>query len=71
MSLISAGRAAEADGYVGYMESYATSHEALDRDQAFQQEIRNAARALGHAVRLAQAGKFENPSRGLADPNPK
>jgi hypothetical protein len=26
MSLISAGRAGEIDGYVGYMEPYATSH---------------------------------------------
>ena len=30
MSLISAGRMAEADGYVGYMAPYATSHRALD-----------------------------------------
>src|SRR5438477_7064067 len=43
MSLISAGRFAEADGYIGYMEPYATSHEALDEDLAFQQEVQNAA----------------------------
>ena len=51
MSLISAGRFAEADGYVGYMEPYATSHGALDEDRAFQQEVRNAAHALGNAVK--------------------
>src|SRR6267142_5157908 len=36
MSLISAGGMSEADGYVGYMEPYATSHQALDDDEDFQ-----------------------------------
>ena len=71
MALISAGRIAEADGYVGYMEPYATSHRALDDDREFQDEVLNVARALGKAVRLARAGKFENPAEGLTDPNPK
>jgi hypothetical protein len=71
MSLISAGRTSEAEGYVGYMEPYATSHQALDEDHEFQKEVLNAARALGNAVRLARAGKFENPAEGLVDPNPK
>ena len=71
MSLISAGGMAEADGYVGYMQPYATSHQALDDDAAFQQEVLNVARALGNAVTLARAGKFENPANGLVDPNPK
>lgn len=71
MSLISAGRFAEADGYIGYMRPYATSHQALDEDSDFQQEVRNAARALGNAVRLSRAGKIENPGHDLKDPNPK
>ena len=71
MSLISAGRTSEADGYIGYMEPYATSHHALDQDQEFQHEVLNVARALGHAVRLSRDGKLENPAKGLADPNPK
>jgi multimeric flavodoxin WrbA len=71
MSLISAGRAAEVDGYIGYMESYASSHQALDKDDAFQKEVMNAARALGNAVKLAREGKLENPENGLVDPNPK
>jgi len=71
MSLISAGRTSQADGYVGYMEPYATSHQALDEDRDFQDEALNAARALGNAVKLARAGKFENPAKGLAEPNPK
>jgi hypothetical protein len=71
MSLISAGRTGEAEGYVGYMEPYAISHQALDEDHGFQDEARNAARALANAVKLARAGKLENPANGLVDPNPK
>lgn len=71
MSLISAGRTAEVDGYIGYMESYASSHEALDEDDAFQKEVINAAHALGNAVKLAREGRLENPDQGLIDPKPK
>ena len=71
MSLISAGSKAEADGYVGYMEPYATAHQALDRDEAFQAEVENVARALGNAVKLHREGKYENPGEGLIDPDPK
>jgi multimeric flavodoxin WrbA len=71
MSLISAGGKAETDGYIGYMEPYATSHQALDQDTAFQDDVKNVARALGNAVRLAMAGKYQDPGRGLVDPNPK
>ncbi len=48
-----------------------TSHRALDEDGEFQQEVQNAARALGNAVRLARSGRLEEPGAGLADPNPK
>ncbi|MHC2439965.1 multimeric flavodoxin WrbA [Bradyrhizobium sp. USDA 4451] len=71
MGLLSSGRTGEADGYVGYMEPYATSHQALDRDAAFQQEVVNVARALGNAVQLARAGKLENPGADISDPIPK
>ena len=71
MALISAGRKSETDGYVGYMEPYATSHQALDEDREFHDEVLNVARALGQAVKLARAGRFENPAEGLTDPNPK
>ena len=71
MSLVQASRTAEVDGYIGYMEPYATSHQALDEDEAFQEETRNAARALGNAVKLSRAGKYERPDGGLDDPNPK
>jgi hypothetical protein len=71
MQLISAGRFAELDGYVGYMEQYATSHRALDDDGEFQEQVRNAARALGNAVRMARSGQLREPGAGLSDPNPK
>lgn len=71
MGLVSAGRTAEVDGYIGYMEPYATAHAALDEDMAMQRETANAARALGAAVNLARSGKFDNPGAGLVDPEPK
>jgi hypothetical protein len=71
MALISAGRTAELDGYIGYMEPYATSHQAFDRDSAFQEEALNAARSLGNAVKLAREGKLQDPATGLVEPNPK
>jgi multimeric flavodoxin WrbA len=46
------------DRYIGYYESYATSHEALDADIAVQGETRHAAKALIEAVALARAGRF-------------
>jgi multimeric flavodoxin WrbA len=71
MSLVQASRAAEVDGYIGYMEPYATSHEALDQDEDFQEETRNAARALGNAVTLYRAGRYQRPDEDIDDPNPK
>ncbi|HVX75329.1 MAG TPA: flavodoxin family protein [Bradyrhizobium sp.] len=71
MELISAGSVAETDGYIGYMKPYATSHNDLDEDKAFQEEVLNAARALGAAVELARTGHLENPDKGLSNPRPK
>ena len=62
MGLVSAGHAAELDRYVGYYEPYATSHDALDRDRAFQEETRNAARALV-AGGEADAPRTARPAR--------
>ncbi len=62
---------AELDGYIGYMQPYATSHQALDEDVVFQQEVLNVARALGRAVQLHRAGKLDNPGAGLLDPAQK
>jgi len=62
---------AETAHYIGYMEPYATAHEALDKDEAFQEDTRNVARALGQAIKLHRASKLQNPGKGLKEPNPK
>ena len=71
MGLISSGHAAELDRYVGYFEPYAVSHDALDRDEAFQEETRNAARALVEAVKLLRRGELPKPDARLRDVRPK
>lgn len=71
MHLQSAGAQGELDRYIGYWEPYATSHEALDRDTAMQEEVRNAARVLREAVLAKRAGQFVEPGRDLKDPRPK
>ena len=70
MELVPAGAAANFDRYVGYYEPYATSHEALDRDTALFEEVRNAARSLVNAVRMIRKGRRE-PDDGLRAPRPK
>ena len=62
---------AEIDRYVGYYEDYASSHLALDADRAFQEETRNAARALVQAVKLLRRGGLIEPDAKLKDPRPK
>jgi multimeric flavodoxin WrbA len=71
MGLIAAAPDALVDRYVGYYEPYATSHEALDRDDAFQEEVRNAARALAAAVTLSRSGRLPRADAALRDPRPK
>ena len=71
MQLRDAGKMSQLDRYIGYWEPYATSHEALDRDEAVQEEVRNAARALARQVRLAREGKLADPEEGLVPPRPK
>ncbi|MBS0522057.1 MAG: flavodoxin family protein [Proteobacteria bacterium] len=71
IGLISAGHKATIDRYVGYYEPYAESHRALDADRAFQEETRNAARALVKAVTLLRKGHLPQPEAGLRDPRPK
>ncbi len=71
LGLISAGPAAELDRYVGYYEPYAINHEALDHDRAFQEETRNAARALVQAVKLLRRGQLSQPGAHLKAPRSK
>jgi multimeric flavodoxin WrbA len=71
MELIPAGAMGEVGRYIGYWEPYATSHEALDRDLAVQEEVRNAARTLLEAVRAVRSGKEIVAGRNLKPPREK
>jgi multimeric flavodoxin WrbA len=71
MGLISAGRSAAIDRFIGYYEPYATSHDALDRDEAVQGETRNAALALVERVKQIRSGRYEPADRGLEPPRQK
>jgi multimeric flavodoxin WrbA len=71
MGLIDAGAAARLERFVGYYEPYATSHEALDRDAALMEEVRNVARAVVNAVGEARSGRLSEPDRNLSNPRPK
>jgi multimeric flavodoxin WrbA len=71
MHLVPAGVPAELDRYIGYWEPYATSHEALDKDLAVQEEVRNAARTLLEAVQARRAGRLVSAGDGLEQPRQK
>ncbi|MGR4868518.1 flavodoxin family protein [Variovorax sp. LARHSF232] len=71
MGLIDAGDQARLDRYIGYYRPYASSHEELDRDEGVQEEVRNVARAVAHAVALLRAGRLPEPGDGLSAPRPK
>lgn len=71
MDLCPAGPMAELNRYIGYWKPYATNHEELDRDEAIQEETRNAARTLLEAVEAKRAGKFVTAGTGLEAPRQK
>jgi hypothetical protein len=66
-----AGALAALSRYVGYYEPYATSHDALDRDKAFADEVRNVARAVLTAVHELRKGGSLDASKGLDEPRRK
>ena len=71
MGLIDSGQPALLDRFIGYYEPYATSHETLDRDLPVQQEARNVARAVAHAVKELRTGTLAAVQPRLARPRPK
>ncbi|HEX5341229.1 MAG TPA: flavodoxin family protein [Duganella sp.] len=71
MGLIDAGQLSALDRYVGYYQSYADSHKALDLDEKFQQEVRNVARAVGAAVAQLRRGALSRPDAALTPARPK
>ncbi|GAA4030334.1 flavodoxin family protein [Actimicrobium antarcticum] len=71
MGLIDAGVQSRLDRFIGYYESYAESHETLDKDFAVQEEVRNVARAVAEAVAALRRGELSVPDHGLERPRPK
>jgi hypothetical protein len=71
MGLVAAGHLAFVERYIGYLEPYATSHDALDKETATQEDVRNVARAVIQSVRQLRNGGLKQPDRGLREPRPK
>jgi multimeric flavodoxin WrbA len=71
MGFIDAGVQARLDRYIGYFEPYASSHEALDRDEAVQEEARNVARAVAKAIVELRCGRLQAVQPVLPRPRPK
>jgi multimeric flavodoxin WrbA len=70
LELVPAGGKALLDRYIGYYEPYATSHEALDKDEALMEETRTAAQTLMEAVTEMRGGRRE-PGSSLEAPRKK
>jgi hypothetical protein len=71
LHLVPAGARSQLGRYVGYYEPYATSHDDLDADRDFQEETRNAARALVALVRQMRSGAWRPADAALAEPRAK
>ena len=71
MGFIDVGAQARLDRYIGYFEPYASSHEALDRDECVQEEARNVARAVAKAMVELRAGRLQSVQPRLSRPRPK
>jgi len=71
IGMIPAGQSALVGSYIGYYEPYATSHDDLDQETDFQEEVRNAARSLVQAVKLLRSGELKLPDAGIRDPREK
>jgi len=71
MGLVESGFEGRLDRYIGYYEPYATSHEALDRDEAMQEEVKNVARAVVKTVQALRGGALATYTTREKQPRPK
>jgi multimeric flavodoxin WrbA len=71
MGFIDAGAQSRLDRYIGYYGPYATSHDALDRDEPMQEETRNVARAVAKSVTELRSGRLQAVQPALSCPRPK
>ncbi len=68
---VPAGAQSQVDRYIGYFGPYATSHEALDKDEAVVAETRNVARAVANAVAALRQGRLYVPDEDIKPPRQK
>ena len=71
MGFVAAGFKGKLDRYIGYYESYAESHEVLDRDQAMQDEAVMVAQALQVTIRQLRHGVDLEPAQQIELVRPK
>ncbi len=71
IGMIGCGHKSQFGAYVGYLEPYANSHQDLDEDTGFQEDVKNAARALIEGVKLLRKGELEQPDGRLHEARPK
>lgn len=71
MMLIPAGEVAQLSRYIGYYESYAESHQALDKETALWEELTNACQALALNLKALRSEKLESYKANFNDPRPK
>jgi multimeric flavodoxin WrbA len=71
MGLVDSGELSRLARYIGYWQPYATSHAALDGDEAMLEEARNVGRALVQAVRGLRNGTRVQPDSRLRRPRQK
>jgi len=71
MGLVDAGASAKLDRYVGYFDPYFDSHDALDKDKAVQEEVRNVARLVVAAAKKLHTGQSDPADSQIHSPRPK
>jgi len=62
--------ATDLDRFIGYLEPYATSHEALDQDDDLVKEVTNVMRTLAERVEQLRSG-VARVGEALVEPRPK
>lgn len=71
IGLIASGHKSHIGAYIGYLGTYAESHQDLDKDKDVQADVKTAAQALVNAVTMLRAGKLTPPDGELREARPK
>ncbi len=71
IGMVSAGPSALIDTWIGWYEPYATSHQALDKDEDLFVEVAQAAMSLTTMVGQLRSGEYHAPDEGQRAPREK